>query len=179
MSVYSLQLVDDPVVRYRFEAGAAPIGEIRHHALHAEILYLGERGYWLVEDAIAEAAASGASLATRLLRALRFNRRYSLRDEQQTLATAARRWNPLRKVDWIDYSESSGPPIRATPRGMLSGGIDLTRASTTIGNMAVVGLLQHRVTLDCNEFAPAQAAFLMYVVHRCWGNNPYVGASPP
>jgi hypothetical protein len=179
MSVYTLQLLDDPVVRYRFEAGAAPIGEIRRQAMHADILYLGEHGYWLVEDAIAEAAASGASLATRLLRALRFNRSYSLRDESQKMASAARHWNPLRNADWIDYSESSGAPIRATPRSVLGGDIDLTRAGTAIGSMAVVGLLQHRVTLDCNEFAPIQAAFLMYVVHRCWGNNPYVGASSP
>lgn len=179
MISYTLQLLDDPVTTYRFEAGDAAIGEVRPHAMHAQILYLGERGYWLVEDAVADAAADGASVVGRFMQKLRFNRSYSLRDERQTLASAKRHWNPLRNIDWIEYSEGSGAAIRATPRSLLGGGIDLERSGVAIGRMAVVGLLQHRITLDSNEFSPAQAAFLMYVVHRCWGNNPYVGATAP
>lgn len=179
MTTFSIKLLDDAVVRYAVFAGGGRIGEVRYHAMHADVLYLGDQALWLIADAVADAAARDASLLVRFANRLRLNTSYSLRDAEATLAQARRHWNPLRGRDWIDYEAPPEAPLRATPRGMLNGGIDLARAGAPAGAMRVVGLLQDSVTLDAPGFSPAQAAFLMYVVHRCWGNNPHVGHSPP
>ncbi len=179
MTTYSLKLLKDQVARYAVFADAQRIGEVRYHAMHADVLYLGDQALWLVADAVADAAAREASLLVRFANMLRLNRSYSLRDASSTLAQARRHWNPLRGRDWIDYEAAPAAPLRATPRGMLNGGIDLVRAGAPAGSMRVVGLLQDSVTLDAPGFESAQAALLMYAVHRCWGANPNVGHQPP
>ena len=179
MTTYALQLLDDPVTRYTVHADEQRIGEIRCQAMHACVLHLGEQRFWLLQDEVASATAAGGSLLSRFVNKLRLNRGYTLRDEREPLARARRHWNPLRKRDWIDFDPLTSPPLRATPRGMLDSNIDLTRDGAAAGAMRVVGLMQDRVTLACAGFDPVQAAFLMYVVHHCWGNDPHVKMALP
>lgn len=178
MTSFALQLLDDAVTRYSLHAGDQQIGEIRYREMHACVLHLGEQRLLLVEDDVAAVAVAGGSLLRRFVHKLRFNRGYSLRDGEQALARARRHWNPLRNQDWIEcWPHPEAAALHATPRGMLMSGIDLTRDRCSLGEMHVVGLQQHRITLTCAELDPPRAAFLMYVVHRVWGNNPYLGAS--
>ena len=175
MPAYTLQRVDDPVTRYRLHADDARIGEVRIDTAHRYAVYAGERRAWLVRDDVADAAA-GATLLARFAHTLRFNRRYSLRDAGQVVARAQRHWNPLRNRDWIDFDPGEhGLAFRATPRGLFSGSIPLTSGTQAIGEMRIVGVLRHRVALDCPGLDALQAALLMVVAHEAWGNDPYVG----
>ena len=170
MTRYSLQLLEDAAVSYRFEADGAALGEIRPHALHAEVLTVAGASYWLAHDEGVALDARGASVVRRHLERLRFDRSYSVRDEHATLATARRRWHWSIRRDRIEF-EAGLLRCQVTPRGAFDGQFELTGAQGPMGKLRLVGLRRRRVELEGLVLAPSQAALLLYAVQRCWGGQ--------
>lgn len=172
MNRFALQGLDDAALLYRLEVDGAPAGEIRRHAMDADVLHVPGANYWLAHDEGVALRERGAGPVRRFVEGLRLDRSYSLRDAHATLATARRRWTWSVRRDRIDF-EAGAMQARITPRRAFGGDFEVRGPAGPMGRLRLVGLNSHRVELDGLALTAPQAALLMYALQRCWGGGPH------
>ena len=147
------------------------LGEIRHHDMHAAVLYLGERGFWLRHDEGAAAKASGANLLRRMYLELKFTRSWSLHDGQSLLARAQRRWDWRPSHDMLLlWPAPDATPLQAASPG-ISRRMTISSQLGTVGRLHIEGWLREHVQLEGIDLDPARAALFMYAMHRAYGST--------
>lgn len=170
----ALQRVDDALRSYWVLSGKRRIGEVRERGFGTSELHLCDAGYLLRRDDTADALKARAGIARALLSQVMLRGRYSLRDGEQVLACAERRFSLSTRQDGIHVRPDAGADNwwSLAKRDGLRRPWSIQADGNVVGHVAEHGWI---VAWHGPAVPEPVAVFALYALHQQFGMHPSSG----